>query len=100
MNNGELYPVRLLIDQGSKLSFITENTVQRLHLARRSASIPLLEIGGTFSGRTKGIISIPLQSIHDPASKCTIQSYVLPRLTTKLPSCNSIHRSYSRHPSR
>lgn len=91
--NGELHPVRLLIDQGSE-SFISEDTVRRSHLTRRSASIPLFGIGGTFSGRTKGVVTIQLQSIHDPAALCSIQVYVLPRLTTKLPSGDASCRSW------
>lgn len=75
------------------MSFISEDTIRHSRLTRSSASIPLLGIGGTFSGRTKGVISIQLQSIHDPAAQCIIQAYV-PRLTTKLPSCNTNCRSW------
>ncbi|CAL1672173.1 unnamed protein product [Lasius platythorax] len=84
--NRELHPVRLLIDHGSELSFITEDVVQRAQLTRRAASIPLLGIGGTYSGRTKGSVSIQLKSIQDSASHCQIRAFVLPRLTAKLPS--------------
>lgn len=78
--------MRLLIDQGSELSFISENLVQRLKLKRSAASIPLLGIGGTHSGHTKGVVSFRLQSIHDPASSYAMSAFVLSRLTTKLPS--------------
>lgn len=84
--NGESYPVRLLIDQGSELSFVTEELVQRVQLPRRAASIPLLGIGGTYSGRTRGSVVIQLRSLTDAASHCQIQAFVLPRLTAKLPS--------------
>jgi len=80
--------VRLLIDQGSELSFITEDLVQRAQLTRTAASIPLLGIGGTYSGRTKGSVFFQLQSVSDAASRCQIRAFVLPRLTAKLPSFN------------
>lgn len=81
--------MRLLIDQGSKLSFISEDLVQRAKLKRSAFSIPLLGIGGTYSGHTKGIVSIRLYSIHDTTSNCIIEAHVLPRLTTKLPACDT-----------
>lgn len=83
--NGESLPVRIFIDQGSELSFITEDLVQRAQLHRKAASIPLIGIGGTYSGRTKGSVLIHLQSIHDSKSNCQIRGYVLPRLTSRLP---------------
>lgn len=83
--NQELYPVRLLIDQGSELSFISEELVQRAQLRRSAASIPLLGIGGTHAGHTKGIVTIQLYSIQDQTISCTIEAYILPRLTAKLP---------------
>lgn len=78
--------MRFLIDQGSELSFITEDFVKRLCLTRTRASIPLLGIGGLNSGRTRGKVDLHLQSIHDPINSCTIQAYILPQLTSQLPS--------------
>lgn len=78
--------MRILIDQGSELSFISEDLVQRLQLKRTTASIPLLGIGGIFSGNTRGIVTIRLQSIHDTTSYCSMRIYVIPKITTKLPS--------------
>lgn len=92
--NGELLAVRLLIDQGAELSFISEDLVQRAQLKRSAASIPLLGIGGTYSGRTKGIVTINLHSIHEPTSTCSVEAYVLPRLTTKIPPYNTASQSW------
>jgi len=93
--NGELHPLRLLIDQGSELSFITEDLVQRAQLTRSAASIPLLGISSTYSGRTKRSVSIQLQSIQDSTSYCQIRAFVLPRLTARLPSFSVSPPSWS-----
>ncbi|XP_011859181.1 PREDICTED: uncharacterized protein LOC105556699 [Vollenhovia emeryi] len=68
--------------------------VQRAKLKKSPASVPLLGIGGTYAGRTKGIVSIQLNSIHDPTSHCSIDAYILPRLTTKLPSEEAAFHSW------
>ncbi|XP_011880360.1 PREDICTED: uncharacterized protein LOC105568900, partial [Vollenhovia emeryi] len=83
--NGDNQIVRLLIDQGSEMSFVTEDLVRRLKLPRTAASIPLIGIGGTHSGRTRGMVTINLRSIHDSTSECKINTYILPKLTNKLP---------------
>lgn len=75
----------MLIDQGSELTFISENLVQRYKLKRKAASVPLREVGGTSIGRTKGIVSIYLLSKYDPSLSCSLDAYVLPRLMTELP---------------
>lgn len=95
IKNQELYPVRLLIDQGSELSFISEELVQRGQLRRTAASIPLIGIGGIHSGHTKGVTSIQLHSIYDPLISCKIEAYILPRLTTKLPPYGGTSRQWS-----
>lgn len=74
--NGELHSVRLLIDQESELSFIMEDLVQGVQLTHSAASIPLLGIGGTYFGRTKGSVSIQLLSIQNSASYCQIRAFV------------------------
>lgn len=93
--DGELCAVRLLIDPGSELSFISEDLVQRARLKRSAASVPLLGIGGTYAGRTRGVVSIELSSIHNPSSKCHIEAYVLSRLTAKIPPCDLPSRPWS-----
>lgn len=85
ITNNPTTRVRFLLDQGSELSFVTEDLVRQL-LQRHAASVPLLGIGETYSGRTRGIVTIQLQSIYDSTSCCMIKAYILPRLTRQLPS--------------
>ncbi|XP_070522380.1 uncharacterized protein [Cardiocondyla obscurior] len=77
------------------MSFIEEDIVRKAQLKTKAASIPLLGIGGLYSGRTRGVVSIYLQSIYDSSSCCNIQTYILPRLTTKLPPCHANKDSWS-----
>ncbi|XP_070526960.1 uncharacterized protein [Cardiocondyla obscurior] len=84
----ELYPVRLLMDQGFELSFIKEDIVQRAELNRKTASLPLQGIGGKFFGHTRGKVSISLQSIYDSEPSCTIEPYILSQLTASIPLFN------------
>lgn len=83
-HDGQFESVRALLDPGSELSFITEELVRRLRLTRKSATIPLLGIGGTYSGRTKGSVFITLHSIFDNSESHALLAYILPRLTFKI----------------
>lgn len=90
LENGNSHSVRMLIDQGSELSFISEDLIKRLRIRRKQASIPLLGIGGVYSGKTRGIVTLKLQSKHDSSSTCIISAYILTKLTVQLPSVQTI----------
>ncbi|KAL0101902.1 hypothetical protein PUN28_018454 [Cardiocondyla obscurior] len=85
-SNGEHLLVRLLLDQGSEISFIEEKLVNDAKLIRKHALIQLVGIGGTRSGRTKGMITIQLKSIYDSSVNCQLNAYILPRLTMIIPA--------------
>ncbi|XP_063994271.1 uncharacterized protein LOC135171573 [Diachasmimorpha longicaudata] len=76
---------RALIDQGSELSFITDQLAHQLQLNRRPSSTELIGIGGLNSGITQGIVNVSLQSIQGQ-KQITISAHVLRKLTTTLPS--------------
>ncbi|XP_043474382.1 uncharacterized protein LOC122506332 [Leptopilina heterotoma] len=63
LNSGLSQPVRILLDSGSELSFISEKLVSQLNITRQYSTIPIIGIGGTSSGSTRGIVSLPSQSI-------------------------------------
>ncbi|XP_015123325.1 uncharacterized protein LOC107045535 [Diachasma alloeum] len=76
---------RVLIDQGSEVSFISENLVNQLHLSRKSTTLELIGIGGVNSGSTRGLVSVTLQAINGN-QQVQISAYILKRLTAILPS--------------
>lgn len=94
-DKGDSELVRILIDQGSEISLISEHTVQRLQLRRTTGSIPITGIGNNYSGRTKGLVTLFLESIHDSKSGCKVQAYILRRLTAKLPTFEGCPREWS-----
>lgn len=77
--------VRLLLDSGSELSFITNKLANRFQLIRQRSTILLTGIGNTAAGRSKGLCQFALQSIYSDA-RIQVQAHILPSLTTTLPS--------------
>lgn len=75
-----------MIDLGSELLFISEELIHRLRLKRKPTSFPLQGIGGIYSGRIRGVVSLRFQSIYEISENCDIITYILRKLTTKLPS--------------
>ncbi|XP_063991165.1 uncharacterized protein LOC135169797 [Diachasmimorpha longicaudata] len=82
---------RILIDQGSELSFISESLVHQLQLQRRHSTIELIGIGGKHACSTRGIVAITLQSTKQPFQQVEINAYILQKLSSRLPafSCSS-----------
>ncbi|XP_063993929.1 uncharacterized protein LOC135171374 [Diachasmimorpha longicaudata] len=83
--SGFSQPTRILIDQGSELSFISESLVKLLQLQRKAAVINPIGIGSTDSGRTRGLVSVTLHSNFD-SQFVKIRAHILGKLTAKLPS--------------
>ncbi|XP_015119829.1 uncharacterized protein LOC107043042 [Diachasma alloeum] len=76
---------RVLIDQGSEVSFISEKLVNQLHLPRKSTTLELIGIGGVNSGSTRGLVSVTLQAINGN-QQVQISAHILKKLTAILPS--------------
>ncbi|XP_063989736.1 uncharacterized protein LOC135168999 [Diachasmimorpha longicaudata] len=82
---GYLIDARVLIDQGSEISFITDNLVHQLHLKRAHSTLELIGIGGTPSGTTRGVVPVVLHSTIGN-QQVEITAHILKKLTTRLPS--------------
>ncbi|XP_063988119.1 uncharacterized protein LOC135168131 [Diachasmimorpha longicaudata] len=82
--------IRKFLDQGSELSFISEELVKSLYLSIRSSSIKLIGIAETNAGRTREVASITLYAL-DGSEQVDLEAHVLKKLTVKLPffSCKS-----------
>jgi hypothetical protein len=78
--SGSTQWISLLIDPGSEVTLIAEQLVTKLHLQRRSSTIPILGVGSVKSGRTAGIVSCQLKSTHSEA-QVHVDAHVLPQLT-------------------
>jgi hypothetical protein len=83
--SGATHRIRLLIDPGSEVTLIAEQLVNKLHLQRRSSTIPILGVGSVSPGRTTGIVSCQLKSTHSEA-QVHVDAHVLPQLTAQIPS--------------
>ncbi|XP_023221566.1 uncharacterized protein LOC111623278 [Centruroides sculpturatus] len=82
---GTKHKARLLLDNGSQSSFVSEAFVQRTRLSQETGKLRVIGLGQTDSGVTKGIVKLQLQSIYDQFS-LQINAFVLPKLTSILPA--------------
>ncbi|XP_044014010.1 uncharacterized protein LOC122856403 [Aphidius gifuensis] len=79
------YPVRLLIDTGLELSFVTDSLVHNLQLSRTRLSIEIYGIGGKNASKTRGKVSVKLESKYRKIS-VTIDTHILTKITTLIPA--------------
>ncbi|XP_043267662.1 uncharacterized protein [Venturia canescens] len=75
----------MLIDTGAEITFITASFVQQLKLHREASVIPIIGIGGTHSGHTRGVVSVKLRSMHS-SDIVSIKAHILSKLMPTLPS--------------
>ncbi|XP_045495987.1 uncharacterized protein LOC123694566 [Colias croceus] len=83
--NGCIQIARILIDQGSEASFITESTVQYLCLKRTPINGLITGVGDG-KLRSKHIVSFELESLHNHEFSVSVNAFVLPSLSSFLPS--------------
>ncbi|XP_046973670.1 uncharacterized protein LOC124540249 [Vanessa cardui] len=88
--NGYSQVVRVLIDPCSEGSFINEAMTQSLGLKRTNINGLVSGIGDKLA-RSRGMVSLSLESIHNQKSKhaINVDAYVLPKLTSFLPTCQT-----------
>lgn len=84
--NGANHLLRVLLDQGSQASFITESAVQLLGLKKLPARGVISGIGGDESAvASKFIVFVNIKSRHDPNFIYQVRAFVLGTITTLIP---------------
>ncbi|XP_033219546.1 uncharacterized protein LOC117174493 [Belonocnema kinseyi] len=78
--------VRVMFDQGSEVSSITEAMAQLLGLAKCRERIALTGIGVSRAGTVRATTQVSLQSYSDTSFHLEIQALILSRLPSQLPS--------------
>ncbi|KAI4474055.1 hypothetical protein M0802_015814 [Mischocyttarus mexicanus] len=84
------HQVRLLIDPGSEISFISESLVNCIRSQRGYSSIEIIGVGGVKTTRTRGMVTITIHSNYRPLS-VTLSAHILKTVTTKLPTTQITH---------
>ncbi|XP_045541610.1 uncharacterized protein LOC123723103 [Papilio machaon] len=84
---GSLICLRSLLDQGSQASFITESAVQLLGLKRHPIKTVISGLGGDpqASLACKFMVTMKIQSRHDPSFVISVKAYVMNKVTSLLP---------------
>jgi len=80
-SRGRPQAVRVLVDQGSEVSLVSEALAQRLHLPRARFSIAIAGIGGAPSRATRGRVTLSLSS-ETTGATLSVVAHVLPRLSS------------------
>lgn len=86
------HQVRVLLDSAAESSLITETCMQRLQLPRSNARLPVSGLASTAAGTTRGMTTVTISSRYDKESKYEVEVFVLPKLTSNIPS-ETLHLS-------
>ncbi|XP_029154848.1 uncharacterized protein LOC114929767 [Nylanderia fulva] len=90
---GSPHEVRVLIDQCSEVSIISEALAQRLRLPRASTDLSIFGIGGTRSGSARGKVTIDITSDVTNA-ELRVVAFVLPRISLQQGTAQREDRSW------
>ncbi|XP_055922945.1 uncharacterized protein LOC129953645 [Eupeodes corollae] len=82
--HGAHHKIRVLLDTGSQVSFVTEQVVQCLGLLRTPSRIPIMGVASTSAGVTNGVVTLNLFSRFDN-NNIEVDCYVISKLTLLLP---------------
>ncbi|XP_067209400.1 uncharacterized protein [Linepithema humile] len=93
--DGHTTKARVLLDQGSEVSLVTERLVQRLKISRQRSSVPLVGIGAQSSNKTKGLVHFRIKPHFDSNFETTISAHILPSLTSSIPTMESHQDSWT-----
>ncbi|XP_074107766.1 uncharacterized protein LOC141533016 [Cotesia typhae] len=87
-------PIRILLDSGSEISFISDSLVHSLNLTRTRSQLSVIGIGNAQAGRTKGCVELTLRSQHS-SKTLNLHAHVLRGLTIQLPSVSISHNQFT-----
>lgn len=93
---GHSVHARVLIDQGSEISLISENLAQTLQLNRQKSHLTIVGIGTQANSRSKGVVELTLKPYFKSEATCKLVAHILPKLTSTLPSA-PIHSTSWEH---
>lgn len=79
--DGGLHPLRALLDQGSQVSFVSEEAAQLLRLPRRTVNVNVVGIGGVAAGNTNQSVSINVHSRVNQTHVTSINALVIRKLS-------------------
>ncbi|XP_051175592.1 uncharacterized protein LOC127290821 [Leptopilina boulardi] len=77
---------RAMLDQGSEVSFISQDIVRKLRLPCYPANVTILGLENHKVGEAKTVATMTLRSVHAPDFHLEFQAYVVPKLTSRLPT--------------
>lgn len=86
--HGAPHDVRALIDQGSKVSIVSETLAQQLRLPRSHSDMTIFGLGGTRPGTTRGKVTLHITS-DVTGIQLSVVAFVLPRLSLQQSSAPS-----------
>lgn len=84
--SGNRHSVRVMLDSGAQMSFVSEDCIQRLGLAREKARIDVNGFASVDAGVTRGKSVIELSSQYDDDRKVDLNVLIMQKLTSCLPS--------------
>ncbi|XP_074107706.1 uncharacterized protein LOC141532972 [Cotesia typhae] len=77
--------IRLLIDPGSELTFVSTKLVKAINLSQIAAEIPILGVGNHSSSKTVGQTKLIIKSCNSN-KQVSLRAYILPQITSRIPS--------------
>jgi len=94
-HHGSDHVLRVLLDNGSEASFITESCVQALGLSRRKANVTVSGISSSNIGHSRGFVSMNLSSCINN-SNFEVEALILSKVTGTIPKfkCSSYNWSH------
>lgn len=86
--DGCLHRLRALLDQGSQVSFVSEETAQLLRLPRRAVNINVVGIGGVAAGNSSHSIELHVHSRINQTRVTCVNALVIRKLSNLAMSVN------------